>query len=250
MPIEIRTELHRPTQEEFTSLAYEVMACSFQVHREIGRFFDEKVYKRLVAQRFGGIELEVPAVVSHRDFRKTYFMDMVVRGQALFEWKSVERLSPEHRGQLLNYLLLCDLPNGKLLNVRQEKIDHEFVNTTLRSTDRKCLRTDSSQFHPLDATDKFWMEFLCEAVEDWGTGLDVHLYEAAIAHVLGREEIVLREIEVLVNGQIIGRQKARLTPSGAAFKVTAFQQSLNGFECHAQKFLMQTTLPAIHWVNV
>src|SRR5690606_4954490 len=144
MPIEIKTDLHRPTQNEFTSLAYDVMACCFQVHKEIGRFFDEKVYKRLVAQRFGGIKLEVPAAVSHRDFRKTYFVDMVVREQALFEWKSAERLSPEHRGQLLNYLLLCDLPNGKLVNVRPESIEHEFVNTTLRPRDRRCVQTDSS----------------------------------------------------------------------------------------------------------
>jgi len=193
MPIEIKTDLHRPTQDEFTALAYDVM---------------------------------------------------------LFEWKSVERLSPEHRGQLLNYLLLCDLPNGKLVNVRPESIEHEFVNTTLRPNDRRCLQTDSSKFTPLDANDNFWMEFLCEAIDDWGAGLDVHLYESAIAHILGGDEIVLREIDILVNGQIVGSQKARRTPSGAAFKVTTLQQSLNAFERHAQKFLMRTTLPAIHWVNV
>lgn len=108
MPIDVQAELRRPTPDEFAALAYDVMACAFHVHNEIGRFFEEKVYKRLVAKRFGTAKLEVPVVVSFQDFTKTYFLDMLVRGAALFEWKAIERTGPEHRGQLLNYMLLCD----------------------------------------------------------------------------------------------------------------------------------------------
>lgn len=88
MPIEIRAELRRPSAEEFSALTFDLMACAFSVHNEIGRLFDEKVYKQLVAKRFGDIELEVPVIVSFRDFERTYFLDMLVRGTALFEWKS------------------------------------------------------------------------------------------------------------------------------------------------------------------
>jgi GxxExxY protein len=250
MPIEIQADIQRPTSDEFTALAYEVMACAFEVHNEIGRFCDEKIYKRLVAKRFDGIELEVPVNVTFEDFRKQYFLDMLVRNQAVFEWKAVERLAPQHRGQLLNYLLLCDLPKGKLVNVRPELIEHEFVNTTLRPNDRRSFQVDSQYFRTLNDSDDTWRQFLTAALRDWGVGLDLHLYEAAIAHVFGGEEAVLSNIAILVNGVEIGQQNARLTSSGAALKVTALYENEILFEQHARRFLEHTTLPAIHWVNI
>jgi GxxExxY protein len=250
MPIEIQADIQRPTSDEFTALAYEVMACAFEVHNEIGRFCDEKIYKRLVAKRFEVIELEVPVNVTFEDFRKQYFLDMLVRNQAVFEWKAVERLAPQHRGQLLNYLLLCDLPKGKLVNVRPELIEHEFVNTTLRPNDRRSFQVDSQYFRTLNDSDDTWRQFLTAALRDWGVGLDLHLYEAAIAHVFGGEEAVLSNIAILVNGVEIGQQNARLTSSGAALKVTALYENEILFEQHARRFLEHTTLPAIHWVNI
>jgi GxxExxY protein len=116
MPIDIHAELRRPSADEFTGLAHDVMACAFKVHNEIGRFFDEKIYKRLIARRFGGIQLEVPVVASYNEFEKRYSLDMVVRGAALFEWKAVDVFAQEHRAQQLHYLMLCDLPKGRLLN--------------------------------------------------------------------------------------------------------------------------------------
>lgn len=250
MPIELEADIQCPTADEFAALAYDVMACTFAVHNEIGRFCDEKIYKRLVAKRFGGVQLEVPVTVTFDNFRKQYFLDMLVRGQALFEWKAIERLAPEHRGQLLNYLLLCDLPKGKLVNVRPELVEHEFVNTTLRPSDRREFSIDVEHFQPLDSADTTWQQFLTSALRDWGTGLDLHLYEAAIAHVFGGEEVVLKDISMVVNTEAIGQQKARLTSSGATFKVTALYENESLFEQHARRFLEHTTLPAIHWVNV
>ena len=250
MPVEIQADIQRPTADEFAVLAYDVMALAFAVHNEIGRFCDEKIYKRLVANRFGGVELEVPVTVTFECFRKQYFPDMLVRSEALFEWKAVERLGPEHRGQLLNYLLLCDLPKGKLINVRPELIEHEFVNTTLRPADRRSFSVDARHFQPLNDADQTWQQFLVAALRDWGTGLDLHLYEAAIAHVFGGDEAVLSDIDILVGGEKIGEQKVRLTSSGATFKVTALYDNETLFEQHARRFLEHTTLPAIHWVNV
>lgn len=252
MPIDIQAQadICRPTPDEFGALAYDVMACTFQVHNEIGRLFDEKIYKRLVARRFGGVELEVQVVASFQDFRKPYFLDMLVRGMALFEWKAVERLAPEHRAQLLNYLLLCDLPKGKLVNIRPELVEHEFVNTTLRPADRQCFQIEDSQFRPLNDADRTWKQFLSEAIRDWGAGLDVRLYEAAIAHVFGGAEYVTRDIDILADGVKIGQQKARLTSSGAAFKVTALYDNETAFEQHARRFVKHTKLPAVHWVNI
>ncbi len=189
-------------------------------------------------------------IVTFNDFQKRYSLDMLVRGRALIEWKAAERLAPEHRAQLLNYLFLCDLPRGKLVNVRPEMIEHEFVNTTLRRVDRCSFRVESDCFHPLDESDEAMREFLIGATRDWGAGLDVHLYESAIAHVFGGEEAVLSDVPVAVNDEFIGQQKARLTSSGASFKVTSLYENEELFEQHARRFLTHTRLPAIHWINV
>ena len=61
MPIIIRTPLRRLSQAEFGDLAYAVMGCVFQIHSEMGRFFDEKIYKRELAHRYPGVQLEVPS---------------------------------------------------------------------------------------------------------------------------------------------------------------------------------------------
>jgi GxxExxY protein len=250
MPIRVDADLRRPSQTEFAGLAYDLMECAFAVHNEIGRFFDEKIYKRVVAQRFGGVELEVPVVVSFDGFEKRYSLDMLVRGTAVFEWKAVDALADEHRAQLLNYLLLSEMPHAKLVNVRPESVEHEFVNTTLLHADRSVSQIDDRDFQPLADRDQIWKDWLSAALRDWGTRLDVHLYEQAIAHVFGGEEQVLQDIDIVVAGAKVGEQKARLTGPGVAFKVTTLHENLQPFEKHARRFLAHTSLRAVQWVNV
>jgi hypothetical protein len=150
----------------------------------------------------------------------------------------------------LNYLLLTDLPRGKLVNLQPEVVEHEFVNTTLRPHDRKSFLVDDAGFFPLNDSDTIWRDFLLAALRDWGTGLDLQLYESAISHALGGDEAVLRSVEVIADNVKIGEQTVRLTLSGASFKVTAIQESEQRYEQHARRFLNHTRLPAVHWVNV
>lgn len=62
--------------------------------------------------------MEVPIHVSFESFNKQLFLDALVQEGAVFEFKTVEALTSKHRSQLLHYLLLADLPRGKLVNVR------------------------------------------------------------------------------------------------------------------------------------
>src|ERR1039458_6765838 len=66
--------------------------------------------------------IEVPIEVSYESFCKTYYLDLVFVGGALFELKAVEALVNRHRAQLLHYLLLADLLHGKLVNMRLEAV--------------------------------------------------------------------------------------------------------------------------------
>src|SRR6266446_9643838 len=115
MPINVQTPTRRLSQKQFTDVVYRVMGHVFKVHQEFGSYFDENIYHREIARRCNGLT-KVPIEVSHADFRKLYFVDLLVEDGAIFELKTVEVLNNRHRSQLFQYLMLADLPRGKLVN--------------------------------------------------------------------------------------------------------------------------------------
>jgi GxxExxY protein len=250
MPITMDEELIVPTQQEFAELAYDVMNCFFAVHNEVGRFCEEKIYKREVARRFGGIRLEFPITLTHRDYRKQYFSDMLIRRRAIFEVKAVEALAPRHKAQATNYLLLTELPHGKLLNVRSELIHHEFVNASLMRADRTRFRVEDSQFEAIGPRDAEWKEWLMLALRDWGAGLEVQLYDDALTAYLGGEALVLHDVAIVINAALVGEQKGRFCGDRVVFKISTLPDDLDLFERHARRFLSHTALDAVQWVNI
>ena len=51
MPITMSTRIRRLSQPEFGELAYQVTRCVFEIHDELGRLFDETLYKCELAHR-------------------------------------------------------------------------------------------------------------------------------------------------------------------------------------------------------
>jgi len=93
--------------------------------------------------------------------------------------------------------------------------------------------------------------WLLAFLRDVGTGLDVHLYEAAVSHFFGGEEAVLHEVDILAGTHKLGRQKVRLAAPNWAFKVTTIDEpDLPHFEDHARRFLNHTRLQGFHWINI
>src|SRR6266516_5481559 len=70
MPISIPIPLRRLSQQEFGDIAYETMHHVFDIHHELGRFFDERIYKNELARRLPGVRLEVPIDLSFGSFGK------------------------------------------------------------------------------------------------------------------------------------------------------------------------------------
>src|SRR2546422_9593766 len=177
MPIIVQSRIHRLSQAEFGELAYAVMGCVFQIHSEFGRFFDEKIYKRELAQRFPGVGLDVPIEVTYASFTKLQYLDVLVAFGGLFEFKAAEAFVPRHPAQLLHYLLLAELGHGKLVNVRTESVEHEFVNTTLTRDDRIRFEIEDALWKDRAPGARPFQEVLTALLRDWGTGLDLQLYE-------------------------------------------------------------------------
>ena len=249
MPVAIGIPLRRLDDREFGEVVFETMRHVFEVHAELGRFFEEKIYQRELAFRVAGAQIEVPIEVTFDGFHKTYSIDLVVGGGAIFELKTVETLAQRHRSQLMHYLLLADLPHGKLINLRPQRVSHEFVNNVLRRRDRIAF----------EVVDKNWIESggyhlkerMVAALFDWGAALDLGLYEDAATHFCGRDAEPLSEIEILAHDRLLGVQKARLGDPSTALKITALDaDSLPDFEFHARRFLSHTSLHSIQWINI
>jgi hypothetical protein len=185
--------------------------------------------------------------VTFGTFRKTYLIDAVVNGAAVFEFKAVDGLTPRHNAQLLHYLLLADLPRGYLVNLRSELVQHKFLGTSLRPNLRKnfrCLQRDWQEFGMV-AIRPWLTEFLFEI----GTSLVVELYEEALTHLLGGESNVLRHVDVLSNGDTIGAQQFKTVVPDVAFRITTMDNP-QSFESHAARILSHTRLRAIQWINI
>ncbi len=180
MPITFPRKTCRVTQDEFKAIASEVMRCVFDIHNEFGRMFNESIYKRELQMRIPNVFLEVPILVSYGTFSKVYKVDVMIGDSGLFEFKTVEKLHTRHRGQLLNYLLLLDLAHGKLINLRTQRVEHEFVNCHSRLSDLRQPRVDDREWRTAIAGAERLRTLFELLVADWGVGLEVDLYTEAL----------------------------------------------------------------------
>ncbi|MHB8638120.1 MAG: GxxExxY protein [Fimbriimonadaceae bacterium] len=251
MPVTLDFKPRKLSQDEFGEIAYQVLGHAFKIHRDFGRFFDEEIYQIELARRCGDARIEVPITVKFEGFEKTYFVDLLVTGGAVFEIKTVGALSDRHRGQLVNYLLLTEFSHGQLINLRPESVDHEFVNATMTLRDRTAFDLadggwDSSGAGSLDLN-----RYIVALLRDLGTGLDLALYEEAAIHFLGGEKAVVQEVVALVGGEPIGNQKVLCAAPRVALQFTTLKREDQPvFEDHLRRFLRHMALDAIQWVNV
>ena len=54
MPVHVKHDLQRLTQDQFAKTAYRVMGHLFEIHRDFGRLFDEEIYQREVVAAIAG----------------------------------------------------------------------------------------------------------------------------------------------------------------------------------------------------
>ena len=225
------------------------MAEIFLLHKDMGRLFEEKVYNSALSARLENVQSEVRIGVSFRDFHKNYFMDALASNGAVFELKATETIHPRHRSQLLNYLLLTELRHGKIVNIRPDTVVHEFVNTSLTRADRTCFDIDDSSWHATSGFGIAEKSLVIELFRDWGSGLDISLYEEALTHFFGGTELVLQSIDVILDGVCIAKQTITQCAPRIAFKLTMFDCDARAYMKDLARFIQCTELDAIQWIN-
>jgi GxxExxY protein len=104
------------------------VAAAIEVHRRLGPGLLESAYEACLCGELGYRQLtfdrQAPIPVQYRDtyVECGYRLDFVVDGSVIIEVKSVSRVLPIHRAQVLTYLKLTKLRLGLLINFNVEML--------------------------------------------------------------------------------------------------------------------------------
>ena len=106
---------------KINELTYKIHGAIFEVNRELGAGFLEKVYEKALLIELIQRGLKADNQVSiEAKYKNTivgeYVADIVVENLIVLEIKAVEKLQKVHEAQLLNYLKATGFKIGLLIN--------------------------------------------------------------------------------------------------------------------------------------
>lgn len=116
------------TQKSINNLAFEIIGCAIEVHRQPGPGLLESVYEVCLIDELQVHELEVksqvtvPVMYKNKDLGGYLKIDLLVEDLIIVELKAVEIMIPLYQAQLLSYLKLTGKPKGLLINFNSENI--------------------------------------------------------------------------------------------------------------------------------
>src|SRR5689334_21599379 len=107
---------------EHNEITEAIVGTSIRIHRGLGPGMFESVYETVLCSLLErhGLQVERQRLVTFSfegiRFEQGFRVDLVVENSVIVEVKSIDRIAPVHRKQLLTYLRLTDLRVGLLLN--------------------------------------------------------------------------------------------------------------------------------------
>ncbi len=107
---------------EFDELSNQVIGCALEVHRNLGPGLLESTYEQCLAYEMKAagmaFKLQYPLPVQYKNIKLDcgYRIDALVDTSIIIELKSVDKILPIHKAQLLTYMKLADISIGLLIN--------------------------------------------------------------------------------------------------------------------------------------
>jgi len=118
----------KDTKASADRLSYDVVGAAIEVHRQLGPGLLESAYEACICRElvFRGIKFDrqVPLPLRYRGMvvECGYRPDLIVGGLVIVEVKSVAKVLPIHRAQVLTYLKLLKLNLGFIINFNVERL--------------------------------------------------------------------------------------------------------------------------------
>lgn len=240
--------------DAFESVDHLVMGCCYASQNGLGRLCDERVYENDVAARLrsegiGAVDTHMPVTLTHKDFSKTYRLDLVVK-QMLYEFKTVASLTNEHDAQAIHYAALVGTDRVKLVNFRSEKVVGRLLRSPLWRVDRQRFTVAQDRWMPLSAACVGLRTHLHALLTDWGMFLEAGLFEEALVHFCGGQARVLQRLPLTRDGIELGTHQVACHTAGVGFVVTALAGPATAHESHLRRLLHCLPLNGLQWMNL
>ncbi len=109
-------------------LCYRIQGCVFEVYRELGHGFLEKVYERALFSELKkqglAVQAQCPLTICYKGEEVgEYCADLIVEDRVLLELKAQSKVGHAHRAQVLNYLKATGIRVGLLVNFAYPKAE-------------------------------------------------------------------------------------------------------------------------------
>ena len=124
----IHHEGTKDTKASADRLSYDIVGAAIEVHRQLGPGLLESAYEACICRELvlRGIKFErqVALPLWYRGIAVEcgYRLDLIVAGLVIVEVKSVAKVLPIHRAQVLTYLKLLKLNLGFIINFNVERL--------------------------------------------------------------------------------------------------------------------------------
>lgn len=121
------------TQKEINNIAYKIVGCAIEVHKQLGPGLLESVYAKCLVEELSlnGLnvkqQIKVPIEYKDKPLDCELRIDLLVNDYIIVELKAVEQVIPLYKAQLLTYLKLLKKPKGLLINFNCENITSQIV---------------------------------------------------------------------------------------------------------------------------
>lgn len=254
MPLECTLKFDAVSQDRFKKLDYEVMRHAFDVQNQMGNLFCEHVYQVELKERLEAsghtVAIEIPVMASYQNFRKSYYLDLVVDQAGIYELKTVNNLTEKHRAQAIHYLHLAKMRHGKLVNFRSQSVESEFVSTSMSHEDRFHVEVNADEWDGSIQLGKKVMQTFLELIQHWGLFLQTELYSEALMNLTSNVPPDERKVRMQLKQGFDVYQPCNLISEDTAIQITTLKRGLNGFESNLRKWLSHTPLMHCLWINM
>ena len=116
------------TKKSVNQLAYEIVGCAIEVHKQLGAGLLEGVYEscfchELQSRGFQIVrQMTVPVIYKNIEVQAELRLDVMVNDCVIVELKAVEQIHPIYEAQLLTYMKLLKKLKGLLINFHTDNI--------------------------------------------------------------------------------------------------------------------------------
>lgn len=108
----------------------QIIGCAMEVLNTLGHGLLEKPYENALVVELGLKHIPYQQQAKFDIFYKSvkvgvYIPDLIVFDKIIVDIKTIDRITPVEKGQILNYLKICGLQVGLILNFRYPRLQVE-----------------------------------------------------------------------------------------------------------------------------